>query len=68
MQLSPLGEVLTKYAQCTTDIFKKCSVKSIVPGPSGFRVLTFMKSFSFIMQFFRALIVSFFFLFHAKVI
>lgn len=47
IQLSPLGEGLTKYARCITYIFKKYAVKSIVPGPSGFRVLTFMQSFSF---------------------
>lgn len=50
MQLTPLGEGLTKYAQCITLIFKKCAVKSIMPGPSGFRILTFMQSFSFISQ------------------
>lgn len=50
MQLSPLGEGLTKYAHCITHIFQKCAVRSIVPGPSGFRVLALMKSFSFISQ------------------
>lgn len=50
MQLSPLGEELTKYAHCITHIFQKCAVRITVPGPSGFRVLTLMKFFSFVSQ------------------